>query len=93
MALDFIKDTESKSAATQSRQCITVSVDDTNDPRYGETLSYCYNWWSTQQKNAIKGRNILAITIKIGDVILPLNIRIVSKQGRGNTDKPACFRT
>ena len=35
----------------------------------------------------------MAITLKIGDVILPLNIRIVSKQGRGNTDKPTCFRT
>ena len=43
-------------------------------------------------KNAIKGRNILAITLKIGAVILPLNIRIVSKQGRGNTDKPTCFQ-
>ena len=93
IAIEAIRETEAKSAATQSRRCITLSVDDTNDPRYAKTLSYRYNWWSTQQKNAIKGRNILAITIKIGAVILPLNIRIVSKQGRGNTDKPSCFRT
>ena len=33
------------------------------------------------------------LPLKVGDVILPLNIRIVSKQGRGNTDKPTCFRT
>lgn len=93
IAIEAIRETESKSASTQSRRCITISVDDTNEPRYAQTLSYCYNWWSTQRKHAIKGRNILAITIKIGDVILPLNIRIVAKQGRGNTDKPTCFRT
>ena len=93
IAVEEIRQTQSKSAATRSRRCITISVDDTNDPRYAKALSYCYKWWSTQQKNAIKCRNILAITLKIGDVILPLNIRIVSKQGRGNTDKPTCLRT
>ena len=93
IAIEEIRQAESKSASTRSRRCITISVDNTHDPRYGETLSYSYNWWSTQRKSAIKGRNILAITIKIGDVILPLNLRIVAKQGRGNTDKPACFRT
>ena len=93
IAVEEIRQTESKSASTQSRRCITISVDDTNDPRYAKTLSYCYKWWSTQRKNAINCRNILAITLKVGDVILPLNIRIVSKQGRGNTDKPTCLRT
>ena len=93
IAIEEIRQTASKSASTQSRRCITISVDDTHDSRYAKTLSYCYNWWSTRQKNAINCRNILAITLKIGDVILPLNIRIVSKQGRGNTDKPTCFRT
>ena len=93
IAIEEIRQTESKSAATRSRRCITISVDDTNDPRYAKTLSYCYNWWSKDKQRAINCRNILAITLKIGDVILPLNIRIVSKQGRGNTDKPTCFRT
>ena len=93
LAIEEIRQTQGKSASTQSRRCITISVDDTNEPRYAKTLSYSYNWWSTQRKHAIKGRNILAITFKIGDVILPLNIRIVSKQGRDNTDKPTCFRT
>ena len=93
IAIEAIRESESKSASTRSRRCITISVDDTNDSRYAKTLSYCYKWWSKQQNTAIRGRNILAITLKIGDVILPLNIRIVSKQGRGNTDKPTCFRT
>lgn len=93
IAIDEIRRTESKSASTRSRRRITISVDDTNAPRYAKTLSYCYKWWSKQQKNAINCRNILAITLKVGDVILPLNIRIVAKEGRGNTDKPTCFLT
>ena len=93
IAIEAIRESESKSASTRSRRCITISVDDTNDSRYAKTLSYCYKGWSKQQNTAIRGRNILAITLKIGAVILPLNIRIVSKQGRGNTDKPTCFRT
>ena len=91
IAIRKIRDTESKSASTKSRRRITISVDDTNDPRYGKVLSYCYNWWSKKQNNTIRGRNVLAITIKIGRMIIPLNIRIVSKQGRGNTDKPSLF--
>ena len=35
MALDLIKDTESKSGSTQSRRCPTISVDDSNVDRYG----------------------------------------------------------
>ena len=93
IAIQEIRESASKSASTQSRRCITISVDDTNDPRYGKLLSYCYNWWSKKQNNTIRGRNVLAITIKIGSMIIPLNIRIFSKQGRGNTDKPSLFDT
>ena len=89
MALDFIKDAESKSASTQSRRCITLSVDDTNLPRNGETLAYTSNYWSTTQKTSIWCQNVLGITLKIGSVVLPLDMRLVSKQGRGNTDKPS----
>ena len=91
LALAEIRDVESKSAATRSRRCVTISVDDTNDPRYGKLLSYCYKWWSKKHNNAIRGRNVLGITIKIGSMIIPLNLCIVSKQGRGNMDKLSCF--
>ena len=88
MALDFIKDAESKSASTQSRRCITISVDDTNLPRDGETLSYCSNYYSTKHKTPIWCQNVLGITLKVGDRVLPLDVRLVSKHGRGNTGKP-----
>ena len=54
-------------------------------------MSYCYNWWSTKANQPVKGQNILGITIKIGKINIPLNMCLVSKQGRGNTDKPSCF--
>ena len=46
-----------------------------------------------QAKQPMKGQNILGITLKIGDRIIPLNMRLISKQGRGNTDKPSCVIT
>ena len=93
MAIDFIKDTESKSASTQSRRCITVSVDDTNLPRDAETLSYCSNYYSKEHNTAIWCQNVLGITLKCGDRVIPLDMRLVSKQGRGNTDKPTLVIT
>ena len=93
MAIDFIKDTESKSASTQSRRCITVSVDDTNLPRDAETLSYCSNYYSKAHNTAIWCQNVLGITLKCGDRVIPLDMRLVSKQGRGNTDKPTLVIT
>ena len=91
VALKEIRDTESKSASTKSRRLPTISVDGTNDPRHGKLLSDCYPWWSKKDNHAIRCRNVLGITIKIGTLIIPLNICIVSKQGRGNTSKPNLF--
>ena len=91
VALQEIRDAELKSASTRSRKCITISVDDTHNARDAKKVSYCYNWWSTKANQPVKGQNILGITIKIGKINIPLNMCLVSKQGRGNTDKPSCF--
>ena len=91
VALREIWDIESKSASTRSRSCVTLSVDDTHNAQGTEKVSYCYNWWSSKANQPKKGQNILGITIKIGKMNIPLNMRYVSKQGRGNTDKPSCF--
>ncbi len=90
IALEALREVVSKSASTLSRLCIVISVDDTFVFRYGEGLSYTSNWWCSQANQPMKGQNILGITIKIGDQIIPLNMRLISKQGRGNTDKPSC---
>lgn len=89
IAVDFIKDAESKSASTQSRRCITLSVDDTNLPRETGALAYCSKWWSKKHNTPIVCQNVLGITLKVGNIVVPLDMRFVSKQGRGNTDKPS----
>jgi hypothetical protein len=92
IASKIIKDTINKSPATLSRMRITINVDDTVVNRMGKLISLTYSWFSSKHNNPIRGQNIIAITIKIGDRIIPLNVRPVSKQGRGNTSKPAIFR-
>ena len=66
IAVKFIRDAENKSASTQSRRCITVSVDDTNLPRDGNRLAYCSRWWSKEHNTAIKCQNVLGTTLKVG---------------------------
>lgn len=88
----LLKDALSKSPATLSRMRITLCVDDTVIDRHGKLISLTYSWYSGRHKHVVKGQNIITITIKIGDRIIPLCIRPVSKQGRGNTSKPEIFR-
>lgn len=87
-AISHIKQTESMSASTQSRRRITLCVDDTVLDRNGNVLAYCYHWYSGRFRDVINGQNILAVTLKVGDVIIPLAVRLVGKQGRANTRKP-----
>ena len=88
----LIKYNTSKSPATLSRLRITLCVDDTVIDRAGKLISLTYNWFSSKRDKPINGQNIIAITIKIGKRIIPLNVRPVSKQGRANTSKPDIFR-
>lgn len=88
----LIKSAISKSPATLSRLKITINVDDTVINRLEKFISLTYNWFSSKHHNPIYGQNIIAITIKIGKRIIPLNVRPVSKQGRKNTSKPAIFK-
>ncbi len=88
----LIKSAISKSPSNLSRLKITINVDDTVVNRMGKLISLTYSWFSSKHNNPINGQNIIAITIKIGDRIIPLNVRPVSKQGRGNTSRPAIFK-
>jgi hypothetical protein len=84
-ALEPIRETLAKSASTQSRNRITISVDNTVLKRCGQFLSYVYSWWSGQYNRTLDGQNLLAITIRIGQIVISLSIRTVSKQGQANT--------
>ena len=56
--------------------CPVISVDDTFVFRYGSDLAYTSDWWSSQAKQPMREQNILGITIKIGERIIPLNMRL-----------------
>ncbi|HIB91235.1 TPA: hypothetical protein EYO57_29275 [Candidatus Poribacteria bacterium] len=85
--VDTIKQIEQMSASTKSRRRITLSVDDTVEQRHGKVLAYC-SWYSGRFKKTLKGQNLLAVTVRIGEEVVPLCVRLVGKQGRANTQKP-----
>ena len=89
---ELIAEALTKSPATLSRMRITLSVDDAVIDRMGNLMSLTYSWFSGRHHDIVKGQNIIAITIKIGERVIPLCIRPVGKQGRGNTSKPEIFR-
>lgn len=91
-ALEPIRETLQKSASTQSRNRITLNVDDTVLKRCGQLLSYVYSEWSGQYNRTLNGQNLLAITVRIGMKVIPLSIRPVGKQGRANTSKPELLK-
>jgi hypothetical protein len=91
-AVRLIRERLSMSPATLSRARITISVDDTVIDRLGRIIRLTYNWFSGKHKKVVRGQNIIAITVKVDDRIIPLCIRPVGKQGRANTTKPQVFR-
>lgn len=46
-----------------------------------------------QYNRTLDGQNLLAITVRIGQRVIPLSIRPVGKQGRANTSKPELLKT
>ncbi len=89
---EVVAEALTKSLATLSRMRITLSVDDTVIDRMGNLMSLTYSWFSGRHHDIVQGQNIIAITMKIGARVIPLCIRPVGKQGRGNTSKPEIFR-
>jgi len=81
-----------KSDATKSRDGLILAVDDTVIARIATELGYIWTWWSGQLKRVTEGQNVMALILVIGDIILPLDVRIVSKQGQGLKSKPAIYK-
>jgi len=92
-AVQRLKELQTKSAATKSRMRVTLAIDDTVVDRYGKLLSLTYSWWSGRAKKVIKGQNLLGITLKMGNEVIPLVIRPIGKQGCSNTSKPEVFES
>ncbi|MCP4487556.1 MAG: hypothetical protein GY820_09605 [Gammaproteobacteria bacterium] len=91
IAIPLLPESLSKSEATQSRDGLILAVDDSVIVRIATELGYVWRWWSGQLKRVAKGQNVIALILVIGDVIIPLDIRIVSKQGKGLKTKPEIY--
>jgi len=91
IALPLLKERILKSDATQSRDGLILAVDDTVIARIATKLGYVWKWWSGQLKRVTNGQNVIALILVIGDIILPLDVRIVSKQGPGLQSKPGIY--
>lgn len=91
IAIPLLKERMQKSSPTHSRDGLILAVDDTVIARIATELGYVWKWWSGQLKRVTEGQNVIAIILVIGDIILPLDVRIVSKQGQGLKSKPEIY--
>jgi hypothetical protein len=87
-AIEELKKYKEMSAASQSRRQASISVDDSLIKRLGKALSYVWSWYSGQIHQVTRGQDLLGIVLKIGKEIIPLKLRLASKQGSKNTSKP-----
>ncbi|QTA85701.1 hypothetical protein [Desulfonema magnum] len=91
IAVPLLRERLTMSDATKSRDGLIMAVDDSVIARIATELGYVWKWWSGQLKRVANGQNVIALILVIGDIILPLDVRIVSKQGRGLKTKPEIY--
>jgi hypothetical protein len=83
LAIPLLLERLSKSDSTKSSDGLVLCVDDSVIARIATELGYVWKWWSGQLKRVTRGQNVIALVLVIDDIILPLDVRIVSKQGKG----------
>jgi len=92
VAIPVLRERLKNSESTKSRDGFILAVDDTVIARIATELGYVWRWWSGQLKRVTEGQNVIALILVIGDIILPLDVRLVSKQGKGLKSKPEMYR-
>ena len=78
----------SQSPAAWSRACAVIALDDTLVRRLGKKLGLVWTWWEGMSHKVARGQNVIALVLVIGDRVIPLDVRIASKQGRIKLTKP-----
>jgi len=89
--IPLLQERQEKSAATHSRDGWVLAVDDTLIARLATALGYVWQWWSGHAKQVTEGQNVIALIVVVGELVLPLDVRIVSKQGQNIRTKPQIF--
>lgn len=88
-AVEELKPLLGKSAATQSRAGLTLSVDHSVIDRLGRLLRCTWTWDSGRWKKVVTGQDLLGIVLTLNGKVFPLYLWFCAKQGRANTDKPS----
>jgi len=91
LVIPLLQERQGKSAATHSRDGWVLAVDDTVIARIATALGYVWKWWSGYAQKVTEGQNVIALIVVIGDLVLPLDVRMVSKQGQNLRTKPQIF--
>lgn len=86
-AAEQLKPVLQKSAATQSRAGLTLSVDNSVVDRLGKLLRCTWSWYSGRYHDVVRGQDLLGIVLTINHLALPLHLLFCPKQGRYNTNK------
>jgi len=86
-AVEHLKPALSKSAATQSRSGMTLSIDNSVIDRLGKLLRCTWSWYSGRHHDVVRGQDVLGIVLTIHHIALPLHLLFCPKQGRYNTNK------
>jgi len=86
-AVEHLKPVLHKSAATQSRAGLTLSVDNSVIDRLGKFLRCTWSWYSGRCHEVVRGQDLLGIVLTINNMALPLHLLFCAKQGRYNTNK------
>jgi len=86
-AVEHLKPALSKSAATQSRSSMTLSIDNSVIDRLGKLLRCTWSWYSGRHHDVVRGQDLLGIVLTIHHIALPLHLLFCPKQGRYNTNK------
>jgi hypothetical protein len=86
-AVEHLKPVFGKSAATQSRAGMTLSIDNSVMDRLGKFLRCTWSWYSGRYHKVIRGQDLLGIVFTINHRALPLHLLFCPKQGRYHTNK------
>ena len=90
-AIEHLKPVMHKSAATQSRAGMTLSIDNSVMDRFGKLLRCTWSWLSGRHHDVVRGQDLLGIVLTINHIVLPLYLLFCPKQWRYNTTKADLF--
>src|SRR5437773_4510154 len=86
-AVEHLKPILQKSAATQSRARMTLSIDNSVIDRFGKLLRCTWSWFSGRHHDVVRGQDLLGIVLTINHIAFPLHLLFCPKQGRYHTNK------